>query len=281
MLNYAINNETAERCNSLPFLINSLNMKGIKVMTKSTVSQSHTFKKNLKRRIVITPGDKFGRLTAIEEAEPYFPPNGGDHKRCIRCKCDCGKITNPHLSSLISGRTKSCGCLNRDIVSKLKKVHGQKGQPLYETWQHMRGRCLNPRNKDYSYYGGRGVTICSEWDNYLTFHKWAINNGWAKGLVIDRIHAEGNYTTENVRFVDRGVSARNTRLLQANNTSGYRGVSWLKNNKKWQANICFDRKEFYLGCFKSPEEAAREYDKKAKELGSEHPLNFPTSGEPT
>jgi len=73
--------------------------------------------------------------------------------------------------------------------------------PLYKVWRGMRGRCNNPHDAAYGYYGGRGITICQEWNDFKTFFDWAIANGWSPGLFFDRLENDGNYTPANCRFV--------------------------------------------------------------------------------
>jgi hypothetical protein len=68
----------------------------------------------------------------------------------------------------------------------------------------MRQRCLNPKNKDYENYGGKGITICDEWiDDPVSFYNWAIKSGYREGLEIDRENANGNYCLQNCRWITK------------------------------------------------------------------------------
>lgn len=64
----------------------------------------------------------------------------------------------------------------------------------------MRSRCLTASNKDYGNYGGRGITVCKEWDDFSVFRSWALSNGYKEGLSIDRKNNDGNYEPSNCRW---------------------------------------------------------------------------------
>ena len=143
-------------------------------------------------------GDIYGRLTLIKKYE--------GKKSLFRCECGNIKMINIH--NVEYGRVKSCGCLFKEGNNK---KHGDKNERLYHIWKSMRERCNTPSCRSYYNYGGRGIGICSEWDDYLNFKNWAINNGYSKDLTIDRINVDGNYEPSNCRWVTMKQQGNNKR----------------------------------------------------------------------
>jgi hypothetical protein len=138
----------------------------------------------------------------------------------------------------------------------------------------MKQRCYNPSSTQYKNWGDRGIQVCDEWKNSAkTFIEWALLL-WEKGLQIDRRDNDGNYCPENCRFVTAQVNNCNTRLIYKHNTSGYRGISWNKEKKKWAADISINNKKKYLGYFDSPVLAALRYDAETYRLNDGRPKNF-------
>ena len=214
---------------------------------------------------------RFGAWVVLKELPPRPIEKGKE--RILLCRCDCGKISPVMLSSIVYGTSKSCGCLVE--YGKAATTHNLSRHPLYKVWQAIKQRCLNSNDNNYIYYGGRGISVCNEWkDDFKAFYEWAIKAEWQRGLDIDRIENDGDYTPKNCRFTSSSINSQNTRLLSKRNTSGYRGVSWKSNKNKWAASIGFNSEHYYLGYFTTPEAAARAYDAKVIELGSCHPLNF-------
>lgn len=151
-------------------------------------------------------GQRFGRLIAVK----YFG------KSKWRCKCDCGNIVNIDGRDLRCGSTKSCGCLQKEIVSniitKQSTKHGKSGTRLYNIYNGMKDRCYNKNDKDYYNYGGRTITMCNDWKNdFKVFYDWSMSNGYNDSLSIDRIDVNGNYEPNNCRWVNMKIQQRNRR----------------------------------------------------------------------
>jgi hypothetical protein len=83
---------------------------------------------------------------------------------------------------------------------------------LYCRWMGMKDRCNNPNNISYHNYGGRGIRVCSEWNDFWVFVAWAELNGWAEGLVLDREQVNGHYEPTNCRWITVKENNNNTRF---------------------------------------------------------------------
>lgn len=129
-------------------------------------------------------------------------------------KCPtCGRdIERAKRQGIAQQECKECFYAGHKI-SQTK--HGGRYKRLYRTWTNMRARCNNPNERDYKYYGKIGVSICTEWDNYIDFEIWAINSGYNDSLTIDRIDVLGNYTPENCEWVSKSENARKARTIDA------------------------------------------------------------------
>ena len=121
------------------------------------------------------------------------------------CQCKCGKQKEIRSSSLIQGKTNSCGCEQKARIAKAVTTHGMRYTKTYSMWGAMRSR-FNRLNQDYS---ARGITYDKRWDS---FEKFYLDMGEApKGMSLDRIDVNGNYEKANCRWATKDQQANNTR----------------------------------------------------------------------
>lgn len=165
------------------------------------------------RAINIEPSSVFARLTTIQ----YAPSKNG-HKM-VKCVCECGKEVITRASALVSGNTKSCGCLNDEMCKAMAKsnthlfVYDENGntKPEYNTYRHLKARCYNPKNKKYKDYGARGIKVCDRWlESYANFIS---DMGPKPGpeYTLDRINVNGNYEPSNCQWAIPVVQSNNQR----------------------------------------------------------------------
>lgn len=162
-------------------------------------------------KIIDLSGRRFGRLTVVHREE-----NGKGREPRWRVRCKCGKEKVVHGRNLRKGRTRSCGCLNAEMSGErwreLFSTHGRSKDGIYRIWQGMKNRCLNPQNKHYKDYGGRGIRVCKRW---LKFENFFQDMGEKpKRMTLDRRDNDGNYEPENCRWATRKTQQRNTRATR-------------------------------------------------------------------
>ncbi len=162
---------------------------------------------------------EIGKIEILGEAEPFVSPKNGHKYHRLRIRCFCGKEFVSHANSIKFGHTKSCGCLRWRVrlredgtFDNKRTTHGLTNHPLFRVWTSMKQRCYTEKSWSYKWYGARGIKICEEWrDDVTAFFVWSMENGYKRGLEIDRIDNDGNYSPENCRFVTSSQNLRNTR----------------------------------------------------------------------
>lgn len=148
---------------------------------------------------------RFGRLTVLGKAETT---KSGTKWNCI---CDCGSVKKVFRGNLLKENTMSCGCLNKQIVRERdKSTHKMTGSHFYKIWANMKYRCNNKNRKAYRNYGGRGISVCNEWDSFEGFKKdmyerYLIHSSQhsQSQTTLDRIDENDDYKPSNCRWATK------------------------------------------------------------------------------
>lgn len=173
-------------------------------------------------------GNSYHNLTVIKLA--YVR----NYRKFFACICDCGNETIVSMSHLVTGHTKSCGCLNTHTGNT---KHGKAGTALYKIYYAMLDRCHNPKSSGFSKYGAKGITVCEQWRNsFASFLAWSEKSKYQPELTIDRIDNTLGYSPENCRWTNYHIQAINKGKTKLN-TSGIRGVSFNQTKKLWVGRI--------------------------------------------
>ena len=216
-------------------------------------------------------GELINGIEYLSEAPPDIAPTGRKHRRgWFKCP-RCSNKFSQRYAAIKNSTVKSCGCYNKSGEAHI--IHGLTGSRIMKIWTLMKQRCYNPNNTNYFRYGGKSISVCTEWKNSVeTFATWANSNGYQESLTIDRINGDLNYCPQNCRWVTQTTQTRN-RGINKNNKSGYKGVYLESRSNKYIAQITVNYRGIYLGRYECPKEAAEVYNTYVVKNNLEHLLN--------
>lgn len=147
-------------------------------------------------------GKKIGHLTILKYQ--------GKPNRGFVCKCDCGNTVVRKPTYLLDNAKAYCGTRCRYYQEEVTPLNGESSNRIYRILRGMKDRCNNPKNQGYYLYGGRGIKVCDEWQDYFTFKEWALTHGYRDDLSIERIDNDKGYEPSNCTWIPREDQWKNT-----------------------------------------------------------------------
>lgn len=198
----------------------------------------------------------------------YVKEKRKSYHTCVCDDCGCSFVRR-------TDHNNHATCTNCSNIrgGKKRRTHGHNNgnSKLHVVWQNMKRRCDDKTNKKYKLYGGRGITVCESWKDFVPFMEWSNANGYDEKKTIDRRDNDLGYSPDNCRYVSINHQNANKRITDKNKT-GYIGVSFQKG--KFVANVQWLGKQNYIGRFVVKEDAAKARDKYIIDNELPHTLNF-------
>ncbi len=146
------------------------------------------------RNIIDLTNRTFGRLLVVGISHKTR-----DNRVYWYVRCACGSEHTILGGALREGRTRSCGCLHKEISVNRATTHGMTKTRTYRCWNDMKQRCYNSKARNYKYYGERGITVCKRWVD--SFENFLADMGeMPKGLTLERVNNNDNYTPKNCKW---------------------------------------------------------------------------------
>lgn len=206
----------------------------------------------------------------LEILDHYHGKNVHGHTmtlyKCSYCEKECVK---PYSAR----KLQSCGCMQYELIADKVRTHNDSGSKEFTAYHHIKGKCYNPNNEDFKYYGSRGIVMCDRWlENYSNF---LADMGKApnKNYTLERVDVDGNYCPENCTWADRSDQAANRRKREGT-SSKYIGVNYHKASGKYYARVFSKGVEVFRKLYDDPYSAAVARDAFIKENNLYHKLNF-------
>ena len=207
-------------------------------------------------------GQRFSSLLVLERKE-----NTKANKARWACLCDCGTETVVIGAELLSGHTKSCGCLQKS--NRIK--HGLHNTRQYQIWTDMKTRCDNTNHKYYDYYGGRGITYCDKWKTFDGF--WEdMRDSYKDDLTLNRRDNNGSYCKENCSWDTKHFQGHMRRKLEGTILKSI-GVFLDQAAFKYRVRMKILEKPYSFGSYSTEEEAAKAYDDASEMYYGDRPNN--------